>query len=413
MMTGLAQAGALWSAYLKDPTTINIRVGSSALPAGVIGHSDIFYDSYAYTNVRSAMVNDRLSLDDFSSTDTLQPAPAFSMLINRTANNPDGVVSLTPYFDTGLGGPGQAGPENNNTVRMPAANAKALGLTSYDPTYLDGIITFTNSAIFDFDRSNGIAANKIDFVGVAAHEIGHVLGFASGVDLLDGNSAPPGLNDNQLKFVTPLDLFRFTSRSIGVGGGIGVFDWMGDDTDKYFSVDGGLTPLANFSHGTTYEEDHWQNDAGIGIMDPTADAGELLKISEMDVRAMDVIGYNRVATSLAGDFNFDGAVDAADYVLWRKAGGTQVSYDVWRAHFGQNAGKSAASGASTAVPEPTSQAMFIMGIMLVIPRQRDVVSKSRPLLRVRKPTVFRTGTSVKDECPSPLWKNIRTERPIS
>src|SRR2546421_7392776 len=34
-------------------------------------------------------------------------------------SNPNGVVSLTPYFDTGLGGPGQAGPENNSTVRMP------------------------------------------------------------------------------------------------------------------------------------------------------------------------------------------------------------------------------------------------------------------------------------------------------
>lgn len=380
MMTAFAQAGALWSAYLKDPITINIRVGSASLSAGVIGHSDIFYDSYGYANVRSAMVNDRLSLDDFSSIDTLQPGPAFSMLINRTANNPDGVVSLTPYFDTGLGGPGQAGPENNSTVRMPAANAKALGLSSYDPTLLDGITTVTNSAIFDFDRSNGIAANKIDFVGVAAHEIGHVLGFTSGVDVLVGNGAPPGLNDNQLKFVTPLDLLRFTSRSIGAGGGTGVIDWTGDDTDKYFSVDGGLTPLANFSHGTTYEEDHWQSNAGIGIMDPSAIAGQLLKISEMDARALDVIGYNRVAASLAGDFNFNGVVDAADYVAWRKANGTHASFDIWRAHFGQNAGNSAAAGATAFVPEPGTLILLIFSANSEWIRRRRSTYKSQQLV---------------------------------
>jgi hypothetical protein len=303
------------------------------------------------------------------------------MLINRTANNPDGVVSLTPYFDTGLGGPGQAGPENNTTVRFAAANAKALGLQADDPTLLDGIVTFTTSPIFDFDRSNGIAANRIDFVGVAAHEIGHVLGFTSGVDLLIGNSVAPGLNDNQLKFVTPLDLFRFSGRSIGAGGGVGVIDWSGDDVAKYCSVDGGVTPLANFSHGTTYEEGHWLDDLGIGIMDPTAGAGELLKITDMDVRALDVIGYNLVAnTALAGDFNSNGIVDAADYVLWRNSVGTNAplpnnlvggtigvaQYDEWRAHFGNSAtGGGSGTGAVTngTVPEPTTLALLCGAIV--------------------------------------------------
>jgi hypothetical protein len=387
MMTGFAQAGALWSTFLKDPITINIRVGAGALSPGVLAHTDIFYDPYDYTSVRTALVNDRLSADDFSGTNTLQAAPAFSMLINRTANNPNGVVSLTPYFDTGLGGPGQAGPENNNTVRFPTANAKALGLLANNPNLLDGIVTFTTSAIFDYDRSNGITANRLDFVGVAAHEIGHVLGFTTGVDILIGNGAPPGWNDNQLKFVTPLDLFRFTSRSIGVGGGIGVIDWTGDDIDKYFSVDGGQTALATFSRGTNDEEGHWKNDAGIGIMDPSAVAGDLLKISGVDVRAMDAIGYNLVVTpSLAGDYNSNGVVDAADYVVWRKNAGTSnalpnnliggtigmAQYNQWRADFGNTApgsGSGTGAMANAVVPEPASLLQIIL-VALMLPACR-------------------------------------------
>jgi len=56
---------------------------------------------------------------------------------------------------------------------------------------------------------------------------------------------------------------------------------------------------------------------------------------------------------LDGDFNLDGSVDAADYVVWRQGLGatyTQADYDTWRAHFGQTAG----SGTSEAVPEPSA-----------------------------------------------------------
>jgi hypothetical protein len=68
MMAGFAQAASLWTAFLKDPITINIRVSAAALDAGVLGHTDIFYDPFDYTSVRIALVNDRLSVDDFSST---------------------------------------------------------------------------------------------------------------------------------------------------------------------------------------------------------------------------------------------------------------------------------------------------------------------------------------------------------
>ncbi|MBX7103654.1 MAG: NF038122 family metalloprotease [Gemmataceae bacterium] len=296
MMTAFQQAGALWSARISDPITINVRVNAFAQPPGTIATTNSFFDSYSYSSVRSALVARRTSTDDFSSAGFLQSGPTFSMLINRTANNPAGTVSASPYFDTGLGGPGQAGPENNSTVRMTSSNAKALGLTGANDPGLNGTINFSTIQSYDFDRSNGINPGQVDFIGVAAHEIGHLLGFMSGVDPLDGNGASPGLNDNQLPFVTPLDLFRFSNRSIGAGGGVGVPDWTADDTLKYFSVDGGTTPLAPFANGTNFgdgiQASHWKNAMGLGLMDPTASLGELLAFSNMDLRAFDVIGYS-------------------------------------------------------------------------------------------------------------------------
>jgi hypothetical protein len=93
--------------------------------------------------------------------------------------------------------------------------------------------------------------------------------------------------------------------------------------------------------------------------EPNRGLGELLKITDMDVRAMDLIGYNRVAATLAGDFNFDGVVDAADYLLCRKTNGAPVACNIWRGDFGQANGNGAGANASEAVPEPTTVVLLL------------------------------------------------------
>jgi hypothetical protein len=61
-----------------------------------------------------------------------------------------------------------------------------------------------------------------------------------------------------------------------------------------------------------------------------------------------------------GDFNNNGIVDAADYLIWRKNFGTQTSYDTWRAHFGQTApGNGTGASANAAVPEPTTLVLLM------------------------------------------------------
>ena len=79
-------------------------------------------------------------------------------------------------------------------------------------------------------------------------------------------------------------------------------------------------------------------------------------------------------TGPPGDFNQDGIVDAADYVVWRKTGGSQSGYNDWRSHFGLPAGSGAALPSaeplSAAVPEPSTLAMLLFGVLLLGYRRR-------------------------------------------
>ncbi|MEX0612132.1 MAG: retropepsin-like aspartic protease [Pirellulales bacterium] len=60
-----------------------------------------------------------------------------------------------------------------------------------------------------------------------------------------------------------------------------------------------------------------------------------------------------VSAGLAGDFNGDGSVDVADYVSWRKNGGTQGDYLAWRSNFGMtSSGGGSANASAAGVPEP-------------------------------------------------------------
>ncbi len=93
---------------------------------------------------------------------------------------------------------------------------------------------------------------------------------------------------------------------------------------------------------------------------------------------------------LEGDYNRDGAVNAADYVVWRDQLGREeanliadgdrngrvdaADYDVWRNHFGQTRnGGGASTGIDTAptgaVPEPVSCVMLFIGILAMCSRR--------------------------------------------
>jgi hypothetical protein len=63
-----------------------------------------------------------------------------------------------------------------------------------------------------------------------------------------------------------------------------------------------------------------------------------------------------------GDYNHDGLVDAADYVVWRKTGiNGQQGYDTWRANYGSPP-PPPASGTAAAVPEPATLLFCLLAV---------------------------------------------------
>lgn len=74
-------------------------------------------------------------------------------------------------------------------------------------------------------------------------------------------------------------------------------------------------------------------------------------------------------TTLAGDFNSDGRVNAADYVAWRKnPNRTQAEYNSWRSNFGRTSGTGAGfdSVVQASVPEPGALSFLIVAAIAVI-----------------------------------------------
>ncbi len=93
-------------------------------------------------------------------------------------------------------------------------------------------------------------------------------------------------------------------------------------------------------------------------------------------------GITVVSTPLPGDYNDNGIVDAADYVVWRKNNGTQSDYNIWRTHFGQTAGSGAALPSaeplSAAVPEPATLVLLLVGMAAVLTKRWSVASCYNP-----------------------------------
>lgn len=269
---GFDAAGAMWSSVLSNNVTVSLTINYASIGTALASTS-FETSTVSYTNFRSKLAASANSASLIDQT----------VLANLPTSNPTYTVRNS------------GATINSSMINATNANLKAIGIAT-SPLLQDGFITFNSRYNFDFDRSNGITSNRYDFVGIAAHEIGHVLGFCSCVDSIDAMTTARSFTPRAM------DLFRFSSANTR--------DLSADGVGKYFSVNGGIGDANGgdidmwFSTGTQQgdgnQTGHWKDQVGLGIMDPTAGPGEMLSISENDLAIFDAIGWNVIRPSGGG-----------------------------------------------------------------------------------------------------------------
>ena len=328
------KAANFWNRTLNNDVTINIEIGFAQLGPRIIAQAG---SSTAISDVGT--IYNRLRANSATALDAVATANLFPL-------NSDGTLkfitnaSLAAANNGGIIG-GGADPNrtilddnstnNNFFFEVSNANLRTLGIDFSDGDILrqcsttfiaaDSCITFSSELNFDFDPTDGIDIGTTDFTGAAIHEIGHALGFISGVDLNDFVAGNPDLfGDVPLDDVALLsvyDLFRYGSNFDPVTGQRLL--QLAANRPAFFSINGqtafnsenpDVAEATNLSTGEAvgdgFQASHFKDnisrldDTGlcriserqIGILDPTAARCEVLTVTANDLAVLDAIGYN-------------------------------------------------------------------------------------------------------------------------
>ena len=265
----MQQAANIIDAAFSDNITINIAVGYGEFLGGTLPNQ----------NTSEGNI-------DFNGNDGTGFSESYQNLkgllsSHRTSSDDNTAVADLPNTTT-LQGQG--------SFLIGSAQAKALGVLGANDTRLDGAVgmgtNFTGTVL----------------IGGALHELTHAMGRIAG---------------------TSLDLFRFNSNGTINGDGTHnhVFGGAIPATAAYFSINGGVTKLADF--GINSDPGDWLNN-GIQGGDSFNETIGGSTLTAVDLTEMDVLGFTRSGftpiqpeRSKNPDFNGDAKAD----IVWQNDNG--------------------------------------------------------------------------------------------
>lgn len=271
------RAAETWMGLIKSPITVimDVDFGTTRFGApyepGVLGatRTQSVGAQGLYGEVRQSLLDSTSSAEETEIYNAL-PQGSLPTSIGNTTNisGPSSIFRALEFL----------APDAN-----PASETPQIGAP---PS-----VGFNSAFDYDFDPSDGIDADKIDFEGVALHEIGHVLGFASNVGFRE-------LEPLLTLSVTPWDFYRFRP-GIALGGFPTVERILSSGGEQVFFAGGQALALStgrpDGTGGDGEQSSHWKDDrfggGHIGVMDPTARDGERLTVTENDLKALEFMGH--------------------------------------------------------------------------------------------------------------------------
>ncbi|HEY2124847.1 MAG TPA: NF038122 family metalloprotease [Chthoniobacterales bacterium] len=243
MKSAAAYSASQFTSRCNDPIDVNIKI-TAVSGTGTLGMSSTFINSVAsYAALRAAMVNDSTSPDD---------ATVLAAGGSLPAADPIGGAHM--YI-------------------VSRAEAKALGFIANDLSN-DGTFTFGSGFSYTYDPANRAVAGKIDFIGVAMHELSEIM----------GRIGVMGQNITGQADYVPLDLFHYTGA--GVRG-------LNNGAARSFSINNGTTLLKAFNNAAANGGDlqDWASGTNDSF-NAFSNSGVQNDLTAVDIRVMDVIGYN-------------------------------------------------------------------------------------------------------------------------
>ena len=259
--------------HFDDDVTIRITMKWKSMGPDTIGAASSNFTSYPYSALRTALV---LDMDADDVLQSFLPLGSFPVVYDSS------------------------GAESENKVRLTRAGAKAAGLRDPHDSGEDAAIKLNTDFNFDFDPSDGIDPDAMDFELVLQHEVGHMLGFVSSVDFRKNKTES-------------IDLFRFpTANCASTPGEFLTFSRTASKKQQGVNASScipfEMAPALMATGRDTGDGDqasHWkfQVIGYPGMMLPSIAAGDALIQSGLfgfeyftnaDLRAFDLIGWDYV-----------------------------------------------------------------------------------------------------------------------